>query len=82
MVSDCREWLQTRIPSGRPIESVGVDNFFEDQRLDVLFRVHLRKIGEVDDQRCGVGKSAHSIPVVEVVLSLLSQSEMEKDATG
>ena len=76
----CKVWFQKKLnasPSGYTIEGVGIDNFLVDQRLDVPFWIHLRKIGEVDDQRGRVDKSADSFPVVVVVLSLLRQSEMD-----
>ena len=79
-VADCRKWFHKKLnalPSGCPIEGVGIDNFIVDQRFDVPFRIHLRKVGEVDDQRCRVDQSANSFPVIVVVFGLLDQSVMD-----
>ena len=79
-VTDCRKWFHKKLnalPSGCPIEGVGIDNFIVDQRFDVLFRIHLTKIGKVDDQRCRVDQSANSFPVIVVVFGLLDQSVMD-----
>ena len=83
-VADCRKWFHKKLnalPSGCPIEGVGIDNFIVDQRFDVPFRIHLSKIGEVDDQRCRVDQGVHSFPVVVVVLGLLGQSDMDHVTT-
>ena len=77
-----KKWFHTKLnalPSGCPIEGVGIDNFVINQRFDVPFRIHLRKIGEVDDQWCRIDHGAHSFPVVVVILGLLGQSEMDHD---